>query len=231
MKVQAESVMTAEIRFRPCRSIAAHTLSICYRLGLCSEAKEMLSLEVIEELFKHSKADFLYISEIALTPTVETLAWWSKAVRSFSQGAKYMATPDPSRLNTQNSMTKATEAVCWKPTQLVSRASRSILQEQNTFAIDHFSKVKLTDRGSATPASATKKLKPTLSKSGHKGETSILDVIAHVGNMLLLIDCWYKHGGSGAAAGYDRCRYGMFNICCKTMWNGIGRHRWLPWVV
>ena len=180
----------------------------------------MSSLEVMEELFKHSMADFLYISEIALTPTVETLAWWSKVVWSFSQGAKYMATSDPSRLNTQNSMTKTTEAVCWKPTQLVSRASRSILQEQNTFAIDHFSKVKPTDRDPATPASATKRLKPTLSK----GETSILDVIAHVGNMLLLIDCWYKHGGSGAAAGYDRCRYGMFNICCKTMWNGIGRH-------
>ena len=220
MKVQAENVMITETRFRSYRSITAYIFSICYRLGLCSETKEMSSLEVMEELFKHSMADFLYISEIASTPTVETLAWWSKVVWSFSQGAKYMATSDPSRLNTQNSMTKTTEAVCWKPTQLVSRASRSILQEQNTFAIDHFSKVKPTDRDPATPASATKRLKPTLSK----GETSILDVIAHVGNMLLLIDCWYKHGGSGAAAGYDRCRYGMFNICCKTMWNGIGRH-------
>ena len=183
-------------------------------------------------------ADFLCTSGIALIPTVETLAWWSKAVRSLSQGAKYMATSDPSRLNistpiednkgsnalAQNPMTKAAEAARWKPTQLVSRTTQSMLQEQNTFAIDHFSKVKLTDRGSATPASAAKKLKPTLPQNGHTGETSILDAIAHVGNMLLLIDCWYKHGGSGAAAGYDRCRYGMFNICCRTVWNGIGRH-------
>jgi len=183
MKVQAENVMTTEIRFRPYRSIAAYIFSICYRLGLCSEVKEMLSLEVVEELFKHSMADFLCISEIALTPTVETLAWWSKTVRSLSQGAKYMTISDPSRLNIQNPMTKATEAACWKPTQLVSRASRPIPQEQNTFAIDHFSKVKLTDRGSATPAPAAKKLKPTLHQNGHTGETSILDVIAHVGNM------------------------------------------------
>ena len=160
MKVQAESVMTAEIRFRPYRSIAAYIFSICYRLGLCSEVKEMLSFEVVEELFKHSMADFLCTSGIALIPTVETLAWWSKAVRSLSQGAKYMATSDPSRLNipnpiednngsnalAQNPMTKAAEAARWKPTQLVSRTSQSIPQEQNTFAIDHFSKVKLTPK-------------------------------------------------------------------------------------
>ena len=124
-------------------------------------------------------------------------------------------------------MTKAlAEAAHWKLTKLVCGVTPAMFQEQNTFAIDHFSKRKFSDRSSASaPATSTPAAKkPILSQNGLTGEISILDVIAHVGNMLLLIDCWYKHGGSGTAAGYDRCRYGMFNICCRAVWQGIGSH-------
>ena len=119
-------------------------------------------------------------------------------------------------------LTKAlAEAAHWKLTLLVCGVTPATIQKQNTFAIDHFSKRKFADLDTAEEPKECFQMEleePAVCR------ISILDVIAHVGNMLLLVDCWYKHGGSGTTAGYDRCRYGMFNICCRALWHGIGKH-------